>query len=386
MSVEYFRIHFDNPYATFFCGETVTGHVALKLKKEKRLRAIEIKFFGASEVKWQEHYTQRQGNRNVTRTIVYYAQEVYIDNTACVLGGQDGDTTLPPGEYTYHFALVLPPALPSSFEGTIGHVRYTVKAKIVRPWRFNHESKVAYSVLSVLDLNNVANIQVPLTASVEKTLCCMCCRSGPVALAASLPFSGFVPGQRVQMLLEVDNQSSSQVTVKCSLVQKVMYTAASGFNVKSMEARITVEQETLGVVEKKGSKNFQSGMVIPPLPTSFLLYCNCIEIAYFLEVEGVISGVHTNAVMEIPIVIGMIPLRNQFQSIQATDAQVPSTSEIPTVYVIHSSPPGYDYPDLPPPSYEECVSGRADIRSDDDSKDLQGSTDFAPRYPMYRFQ
>ncbi|GLH03692.1 Protein of unknown function, partial [Gryllus bimaculatus] len=250
------------------------------------LAAIEIKFFGASEVKWQEHYTQRQGNRNVTRTIVYYAQEVYIDNTACVLGGQDGDTTLPPGEYTYHFALVLPPALPSSFEGTIGHVRYTVKAKIVRPWRFNHESKVAYSVLSVLDLNNVANIQ------------------------------------------------------------KVMYTAASGFNVKSMEARIAVEQETLGVVEKKGSKNFQSGMVIPPLPTSFLLYCNCIEIAYFLEVEGVISGVHTNAVMEIPIVIGMIPLRNQFQSIQATDAQVPSTSEIPTVYVIPSSPPGYDYPDL----------------------------------------
>ncbi|GLH08780.1 Uncharacterized protein GBIM_13956, partial [Gryllus bimaculatus] len=120
------------------------------------------------------------------------------------------------------FALILPQELPSSFEGSNGHVRYTVKAKIVRTWKSNHEVKVAYTVLSVLDLNNITNLQEPRTASDEQTLCCWCCRSGPVSLAAALPFTGYVPGQRAQVQLEVDNKTSSQVTVKWNLVQDGM--------------------------------------------------------------------------------------------------------------------------------------------------------------------
>lgn len=65
---------------------------------------------------------------------------------------EDG-LTLPAGSFKYPFQMALPPSLPSSFEGKYGYVRYTVKAKIDRPWKFDHELKTAFTVLSLLDLN-----------------------------------------------------------------------------------------------------------------------------------------------------------------------------------------------------------------------------------------
>lgn len=60
---------------------------------------------------------------------------------------------LPVGRQQLPFTCVLPPALPSSFEGSKGHIRYTVKVIIDRPWKFDHETKTAFTVLSPVDLN-----------------------------------------------------------------------------------------------------------------------------------------------------------------------------------------------------------------------------------------
>jgi hypothetical protein len=57
------------------------------------------------------------------------------------------------GEHCFQFSVILPNNVPSSFEGQYGHVRYTVKATLDRPWKFDHEVKAAFTVLSHLDLN-----------------------------------------------------------------------------------------------------------------------------------------------------------------------------------------------------------------------------------------
>lgn len=57
------------------------------------------------------------------------------------------------GENSYPFTCALPPNLPSSFEHDYGHVRYTVKAIIDRPWKFDHETKMAFTIVSNFDLN-----------------------------------------------------------------------------------------------------------------------------------------------------------------------------------------------------------------------------------------
>ena len=60
---------------------------------------------------------------------------------------------MPIGEHIYPFTFALPPNIPSSFESDLGHVRYTVKAIIDRPWKFDQETKDAFTVVSSFDLN-----------------------------------------------------------------------------------------------------------------------------------------------------------------------------------------------------------------------------------------
>lgn len=59
----------------------------------------------------------------------------------------------PEGVHTYPFTLPLDESLPSSFEGKYGYVRYLCKATIEKPWKFDHDTKTAFTVLSQLDLN-----------------------------------------------------------------------------------------------------------------------------------------------------------------------------------------------------------------------------------------
>jgi hypothetical protein len=57
------------------------------------------------------------------------------------------------GEHSFPFSMMLANNLPSSFEGQYGYVRYTVKATLDRPWKFDHEVKEAFTVLLLSDLN-----------------------------------------------------------------------------------------------------------------------------------------------------------------------------------------------------------------------------------------
>ena len=65
----------------------------------------------------------------------YRASEQYLEQSATLQPGP----LLPAGTHIFPFTFLLPPNLPSSFESKIGHVRYYVKADIVRDWRWNHK-------------------------------------------------------------------------------------------------------------------------------------------------------------------------------------------------------------------------------------------------------
>lgn len=70
------------------------------------------------------------------------------------------EVEIPAGSHTYNFSAKLPDSLPSSFESQFGYVRYTVKAILNRPWKFDQECKAAFTVVSPLDLNKVPESKV----------------------------------------------------------------------------------------------------------------------------------------------------------------------------------------------------------------------------------
>lgn len=164
--------------------------------------------------------------------------------------------TLLRGTYCYPFQFQLPENIPSSFEGEYGHVRYTVKATIEKPKRFTHVTKTAFSVIGSLDLNTIPQIdvsfffqnkmakylselmkwlfyritwfrlQAPAGMTLSKNICCLCCTSGPISALLSLPRRGYVPGDIIPVVVEIENLSrrkiaSASITLKMVILDKL---------------------------------------------------------------------------------------------------------------------------------------------------------------------
>ena len=146
------------------------------------------------------------------------------------------------GQHQYPFTFVLPTQIPSSFEGSFGHVRYSIRAVAQRPWmRREYECKTTLNVCSVLDLNtlpeatvmngeNSFNLnqsilgsysfkQLPVVKKKSKTLGCFCCVTGPIHAQAKIRKSGYVPGET--LLLDADTENQSGVSMRGSKAQFV---------------------------------------------------------------------------------------------------------------------------------------------------------------------
>lgn len=155
MGLKSCQIIFDNPWRTYYAGQTVNGRVEITVDAPKKVRGISICFKGESNTSWMIEETRtnaegKQENEHVELT----GNEEYFKIKYNLVGGQgNSEIELPIGTHVYPFTCLLPPTLPSSFEGQYGHIRYTVKVTLDRPWKFDQESKTAFTVLSPVDLN-----------------------------------------------------------------------------------------------------------------------------------------------------------------------------------------------------------------------------------------
>lgn len=53
----------------------------------------------------------------------------------------------------------------------------------------------------------------------SKTLCCLCCASGPISGKHNIPVSGYVPGEAIQINAELINHSNRNCEIWMELVQ-----------------------------------------------------------------------------------------------------------------------------------------------------------------------
>jgi len=74
--------------------------------------------------------------------------------------GPDEGFLFAAGNHGFQFDLTLPAELPGSFEGRWGDVRYSVKATLKRPSRFDIEREAELNVSAHLDLNDDTDLAV----------------------------------------------------------------------------------------------------------------------------------------------------------------------------------------------------------------------------------
>ncbi|KAK3698149.1 hypothetical protein RRG08_021660 [Elysia crispata] len=381
-----FTISFANTAAVFYAGTMVQGHVTIELKEPMKMRGVRLNFEGKAYVHWTERHSSGSGKNRHTTTRHYSATEKYFDQDVLLHGtwpSQGSNTTeLPQGRHTFPFQLQLPPGLPSSFEGDHGHVRYVVSCKIDKPWKFDHKTKRPFTIISVLDLNSQPSYSQRLQSTNEKTLCCLCCKSGPIIASFHLDRQGYVPGEAIRLSAEISNGANRRMDKSyVELIMIVTFHATT----KSRTVKNRVAMLTRPAIPAH-SEDVWSGeeLVIPPLPPSYLVGCGIIDIKYIVQLNVDPSGPALDLEIPLEVVIGTIPLMSVVQQYPPSPpVGFNEGSMWPTAPPMQggaSAPP----PNMPPPSYNECITGRVDVRGEDDEH-THGDLSFAPAYTYYNW-
>lgn len=71
-----------------------------------------------------------------------------------------GEVLLTPSEYNFTFSCMLPVALPTSVEGKIGFIRYSVVVHIDRPLWSCRQFEEYFTVIKALNLNDEFALRV----------------------------------------------------------------------------------------------------------------------------------------------------------------------------------------------------------------------------------
>ena len=229
--VKEFRIVLNTPpNQVYFPGSEVsrTGTLVVEVKDQaKSYKYIRISLQGYAHVKWsQVAIRMLLGIRPRLTVRTYTSKEVYVSATLVVWSRElYPGRKLEHGSYSYPFRFTLPSVLPSSFQSSIGIVRYTVEGRIgTGALKFDHVIQTNIPVVEVVNVY-IPTFQVPVCKSMQINVCCLCCATGPVAVTVQLPRTGYCVGEKVPLNVEVQNGSNKRLRLRAILEQRVVYTA-----------------------------------------------------------------------------------------------------------------------------------------------------------------
>ncbi|XP_023175765.1 arrestin domain-containing protein 3 [Drosophila hydei] len=367
---------FDRPNPVYYSGETINGRINLTTTSNKSVNAVYILFEGAAKVRWEEHRSRTVNGRSESYTEYFRGNEQYLYTRTDVIG----ESELPAGMHTYTFCIPLPLECPTSCVEKYGKIAYELSLVVDRSWRFNNEFKQPLTVLQTYNLNMYPEMLVPLKSEDIKYFCCWPCSSGPVISTLTIPFGGYAPGQRIHYVLHIDNQSHGYDLegIKISLIQIYEFRASTP-SYKSRTHKNTLCSEYQAEHVRRLSKRLiNASLVIPPVPPSSRNQ-RIINVSYQIQMAIKTGGCHTDSEIEMPIIVGTIPLAQSAENPNNVATWIPQTPDTPTGAAA-DLPPSYDT--CKPPSFEQATN-IGDKFVDTDVNEHNRTDDFIPRYPMY---
>ena len=291
----------DGNRAVYSSGQTINGRVILHCQEQKKLRGVYLNLVGRAYFRWTD-----DGDNWKT------AEEPYFNYQVNLWGGDGGSQQLPPGNYEWPFSFQLPSvALPTSYEGHYGNVRYWLEARMDRPWKFDHVSKFAFTVLERVDLNlSQEDLNAPRRGEGQKTLGCLCCKSGPLTLAVSTDRGAYCAGEKILLNARLENNTNKEMRMlRATLRRKITFHAqGSRRHHQDIVAKI---KTTRGIPAGQIFEWNQEPLPIPACPPSSHT-CRIIHTDYSLDVEVVVPTFSFNLHVILPIVIGTEPLRSAY--------------------------------------------------------------------------
>ncbi|XP_065354355.1 arrestin domain-containing protein 3-like [Calliphora vicina] len=376
------RFDLNKPNATYFSGEVIAGTITLNTSSDKNVRDVSIIFLGEGKVKWEEsHSTSNSDGSSSTSTTYYRTHEVYVNNNTMV----HGDGVLPVGTHTYSFNIPLPWECPTSCEGKYGHVRYEISLKINRYYRFDNVYKRPVTIIKTIDLNLCPAYKLPLALETISSACCWPCSKGKILCTLKIPFGAYAPGQTIKYALHIVNQSMDDTEgYYVEFSKKMIFTARSPRHKERSSKDVLVTRSFNENCLRLANRIIEGEIYIPSTPPT-TERSSIICIAYKLKVTLQLGCCVSNPVMEVPIIIGTIPLResipaNRTMMSIAEDHVVPTAPELAEAGVGGDLPPSYN--EMQPPTFEEATRSNSPF-IDTDIDERNRIVGFKPLYPMY---
>ncbi|XP_062563027.1 arrestin domain-containing protein 2-like [Armigeres subalbatus] len=401
------EIKFDsNPNGVYFSGQMLTGHVELHLDNPKKVKNLQLIISGCAEVKWTKNKLSRRNGAAVQRSRrfkreTYMGKEEYIaTEVALIPRANDDAIEIPAGTHEYKFSCQIPPHAATSFEGEHGRVRYTVRAVLHRPWKFDQTCTIAFTVLHTLDLNlEPEKVGQPKKLERTKNFWFWPCVSGPMYFSIDLPVSGYVSGQKIPITVNLNNASNVPIHgIRSKLVRKVCFISQTPTRKARNEVK-TIAKMVTTVTNDKSDQYTQDLVVPATAPTG---QCSILIVDYELKVKVKLGACRADQEMTIPITIGTVPfgMSPKVDHINAPtvgfgwSGGMPMPSGVSTPLMSMPEQPRplsspLPYPTAPaigflPPSYQEAMNQSA-INVNDGEPNAIGFQAYIPRYPVYNF-
>ena len=384
-----FRIVLENSDSQVnYSGSTLTGRLLVHVNEPQNCKKITILFFGKADVLW----VRKNDNANFRNSETYGLHELTIWSSEQSANGQ-----LSPGEHSFPFQFTIPQSVPSSFEGPLGHIRYSVLAQI---WTDTlafgltmafptHKVEVRVRVQQLVSITNPCLLE-PHNQVVQKRVGY---NLALVAMTISLPQPVFYIGEALPLKVSIQNNSKRQITLRASLSQEVTYTGKHEF----FNHLLDRTDFTAIQYNKNTLLSLDGGRVAPSttyewtptiqLPEPILMNersCPFIHAKYTLKVKAGIPWSLSNLKVTVPVTLGSrlermtadqdLPLQPVTYSQPAFNPtnfpptgaawwtpqlMMPSAPVPPGVRTSPQPMPGHGpgvLRNVPPPSYNEAVA------------------------------
>ena len=275
----------ENPGQPYYTGSSVAGSLLVVVDKPKSCKHISIQFLGRADVHWKEVVSEGVGEDASSRIKRYISSETYV-NTELTLwtADQSQDGRLPPGQHSFPFRFDIPPNAPSSFEGTLGSIRYTLRGRVgTSLFKFDHQIEARVPVQQVVGVC-VPRLLQPVRQEVQKRVRHLLRASTPVVLTVTIPKTGYCLGETLPVHVAIENGTSRSITLNAVLSQAVAYRAQG---VRRTEGK-TLVSIVSDKIAPKNTREWDPTMQIPMTEVLGNGSCSIIQESYLLTVTAVI--------------------------------------------------------------------------------------------------
>ncbi|KAJ8721240.1 hypothetical protein PYW07_002015 [Mythimna separata] len=271
----------------FRSGQPVIGTLKYNIDKPTKFTSIDISLRGKGKCEWTETYS------NTTR---YYSNtEEYVNIFKNLLTDQNDVS----GTYEHPFEFYLPENIPTSMKNTTCKIEYRVVVTFVRDnflktkYKFDAEVLV-YGYVSPCSPE-------PLIFGLQKNLISLTSNNN-IDIKAEIEKTFLTPGENIKLNLMINNDTDVPIAIKAELVKYFTYLSEDKTEKIDKEVLKTTEGYFASVKERSVSS---VNCIVPTLPNLYSIqHTKIMTGEYKVRVTARIPFPHTNAVVEIPVVIG----------------------------------------------------------------------------------